>query len=141
MKKTKVKKIKKIPGYSDGTLAVKSNPIAGLTMQTPGLKVDTTAALRGFGNKIKNGLNAVGDALGGTAGIAGIVGGAAESVAGALGIEQTAASKAIGQVGQAIGMVNPVIGAGVQILGATMGAGAKFVDSKVSTTSDIQDAV
>ena len=141
MKKTKVKKIKKIPGYYDGTLAVKSNPIAGLTMQTPGLKVDTTAALRGFGNKIKNGLNAVGDALGGTAGIAGIVGGAAESVAGALGIEQTATSKAIGQVGQAIGMVNPAIGAGVQILGATMGAGAKFDESKVSTTSDIQDAV
>lgn len=141
MKKTKVKKIKKIPGYSNGELSVKSNPIAGLTMQTPGLKVDTTAALRGFGNKIKNGLNAVGDALGGTAGIAGIVGGAAESVAGALGIEQTAASKAIGQVGQAIGTFNPVIGAGFQILGATMGAGAKFDESKVSTTSDIQDAV
>lgn len=138
MKQVKVKKIKKIPKYYDGSLAVKADPTAGLNINAPEVKTDKSAAFRSIGNKIQNGIgsamNAVGSALPGIASVA-------SPIAGALGIEQSEVGQTIGAIGAGIGKINPIAGAAVQILGATAGGRAKFDSSKVSTTSNINDSV
>lgn len=116
----KVKKIKKIPKYYNGELAVKADPAAGLKIKTPSLPTG-------------GGINA--------GGIAGAVGGAASSIAGALGIEQGKTGQVIGAVGDVVGKINPIAGAAVKVIGATAGASASLDTSKISTTSDINDAV
>lgn len=138
MKQVKVKKIKKIPKYYNGSLAVNADPTAGLNINTPEVKVDKSAAFRSIGNKIQNGIgsamNTVGSALPGIASVA-------SPIAGALGIEQSEVGQTIGAIGAGISKINPIAGAAVQILGATAGGRAKFDSSKVSTTSNINDSV
>lgn len=119
MKQVKVKKIKKIPKYYNGSLAVNADPTAGLNINTPEVKVDKST---------------VGSALPGIASVA-------SPIAGALGIEQSEVGQTIGVIGAGMGKINPIAGAAVQILGATAGGRAKFDSSKVSTTSNINDSV
>lgn len=133
MKKTKVKKIKKIPRYYYGSLAVQAD--FPMQLSTPGLKADAGAALKTMAGK-------AGQAIKGAApSVAGAVGSVASPIAGALGIEQGQTGQIIGSIGSAVGMINPAVGAAIQVLGATAGGRAKLDKSAISTTSDINDAV
>lgn len=129
MKKTKVKKIKKIPRYYNGSLAVQAD--FPMQLSTPGLKADAGAALKTMAGK-------AGQAISGAMpSIANVVGSVASPIAGALGIEQGQAGQIIGSIGSAVGMVNPIAGAAIQVLGATAGGRAKANKDAVTTTNDV----
>lgn len=141
----KVKKIKKIPKYSNGILGVTTIDKSGLSLgkitQPKAVTDKLGQDARNVFNKNFGGTSAAGTSTVGAGDVAGVVGSIASPIAGALGIEQGKVGQTIGAIGSAVGKINPIVGAGVQVLGATAGGRASLDTSKISTTSNINDAV
>lgn len=155
----KVKKIKKIPKYFDGTQSIaaikdpiktKANESGNAALSAPLKQPD--ALTKHNAQQMSNALNKnygitpmqnvpefMGLSINNT--MLGAAASVAEPVAQAFGIEQGKAGQTIGAIGKAVGMVNPAIGAALQIAGATAGGRATLDRSKISSTSNINDAV
>lgn len=155
----KVKKIKKIPKYFDGTQSIaaikdpiktKANESGNAALSAPLKQPD--ALTKYNAQQMSNALNKnygitpmqnvpefMGLSINNT--MLGAAASVAEPVAQAFGIEQGKAGQTIGAIGKAVGMVNPAIGAALQIAGATAGGRATLDRSKISSTSNVNDAV
>lgn len=151
--------IKKIPKYFDGTQSIaaikdpiktKANESGNAALSAPLKQPD--ALTKHNAQQMSNALNKnygttpmqnvpefMGLSINNT--MLGAAASAAEPVAQAFGIEQGKAGQTIGAIGKAVGMVNPAIGAALQIAGATAGGRATLDRSKISSTSNINDAV
>lgn len=155
----KVKKIKKIPKYFDGTqsIAAIKDPIKTKAIESGNAAL--SAPLKQPDALTKHNAQQMSNALNKNYGITpmqnvpefmglsinntmlGAAASVAEPVAQAFGIEQGKAGQTIGAIGKAVGMVNPAIGAALQIAGATAGGRATLDRSMISTTSNVNDAV
>lgn len=130
-----IKKVKKIPKYSNGTPATidpsKLNGVMAGKFSMPSGPFSTGSTSIGTKQSMasmdahKKAISSPGGG-GSAGGIAGAVGGAATAIAEAMGIEQTGFSKTLGAVGSAVSNLGPVgaiAGAALQTIGAFSGGG------------------
>lgn len=149
MKKTKVKKVKKIPKYSTGTFAAMADKsglqpgkiIHPAAVQTASAAASKDMAFDAMVNKIGaqsmpsfNGISAMNT----SAGVAAV---AAEPIANALGIEQGKAAQIGKGVGEALSLINPIAGLTIKAVSPFLGGKGHVDFNKITTTSNAQVAV
>lgn len=149
MKQVKVKKIKKIPKYSEGGLAELSDK-SGLA---PGKIIQPDVVTKKIGQDASNVFNknfggGVGtQSMPSFSGISalntgmGVAAAASQPIASALGIEQGKAGQLVGGVGKAVGLINPVAGLAIETVAPFLGGTGHVNYDQITTTSNAKKAV
>ena len=149
MKQVKVKKIKKIPKYSEGGLAELSDK-SGLA---PGKIIQPDVVTKKIGQDASNVFNknfggGVGtQSMPSFSGISalntgmGVAAAASQPIASALGIEQGKAGQLVGGVGKAVGLINPVAGLAIEAVAPFLGGTGHVNYDQITTTSNTKKAV
>ena len=144
MKQVKVKKIKKIPKYSEGGLAELSDK-SGLA---PGKTIQPDAVTKKIGQDASNVFNknfggGVGtQSMPSFSGISalntgmGVAAAASQPIATGLGIEQGTAGQIGSTIGKAVGLINPIAGLAIEAISPFLGGIGGNDYSKITTTND-----